>query len=968
MNLVTLLFFGSGATALVYEVVWSKYLSLLLGSTVQAQTVVLAVFMGGLALGNRLFGGFADRTCQPLSAYGRIEVAIGLYAFFFQELYTAADALFRSLGHDRLEAPLLLLGLKAFLSVGLLLGPTLLMGGTLPLLAGWLQRRHGNASQASARFYAINSLGAVTGSFLAGFVLIQSLGMVSALQLTAMTNVLIGLTAIARSRSEVGSVAPPPKPEGLKQAGSPTTPAERILRTGCLTVAVSGAVSMGLEVLASRSLALIFGASLQSFAVVLMAFILGIGLGSLLIASRTGDNSPRTAGTVGLLLAGAGTVALLVLGITRWVDIYTLAKNGLSQSSMGYIYYQVMTGGMALIVLGIPAGLLGAVLPLWIRNLQSADAGLGGQVGRLLTWNTVGAVVGTLVTGFVLMPRLGIRASFFTLVLILCAAAALMAWLQGRRLAAIGSGATGLMLLGLSMGTGEGWREILSSGAFRLHGSDVDPAHLRDIRKSLKIVFYEDAADATVTVEKGDGHRMADQYTLRINGKADASTHGDLSTQYLLAHLPMLARPESKDVFVLGFGSGITAGAILGHPIQSLTIAENCEPVLRAAKFFYPLNRGVWTNALTRLRNEDARTVLKLGTKAYDIIISEPSNPWMVGVGSVFSQEFYRLCASRLKPGGIMTQWFHAYEMNDGIVSLILRTFQSVFPEMEVWDTQQGDLVLVGSQTPWPTGPSVFRKVFERPQPRADLEHIGIHSPEAVWARQVASRRTAPSIAEPGPVQSDLFPVLEYRAPEAFFIAEHSRLLWIYDERTWQIDLAPREKNDVLSHLPPSQVHEVFQDYLSVNADLVRLINARFPTNGAPSEPEVLVSGQHAPLVFNDGQPRPHRLLIPNGADPELQQALAAEHAILEETTGWQEASDRLVAIITRHREPMVGSGPTAWSPVALIKSVTPTLIARGEWGRAAALVRVGLEREPAAPYLRYLGRILQARMTPPKP
>src|SRR5205085_109319 len=162
---------------------------------------------------------------------------------------------------------------------------------------------------------------------------------------------------------------------------------------------------------------------------------------------------------------------------------------------------------------------------------------------------------------------------------------------------------------------------------------------------------------------------------LRVNGKPDASSYGDLATQYLLAHLPMMARPAGKDVFVLGLGSGITAGALLGYPLDHLVVAENCEPVLRAARHFDQWNRGVVTNSLTRFWNEDARTVLKLSPQNYDVIISEPSNPWMAGVGSVFSREFYELAAHRLKPGGIMTQWFHLYEMHDGIVLLVLRTF-----------------------------------------------------------------------------------------------------------------------------------------------------------------------------------------------------------------------------------------------------------------------------------------------------
>src|SRR6185503_15092934 len=200
--LVPLLFFCSGATALVYEVVWSKYLTLMFGSTVQAQTVVLAVFMGGLALGNRLFGARADKSPQPLAIYGYIELAIGLYAFFFDSFYQFADTVFVRLGTGQLDHRAWLLVLKGVLSVTLLLGPTILMGGTLPLLAAWLQRQSSDAGRWSARFYSINSLGAVVGAGLAGFYLVRVLGMVSSLQLTALVNVLIGITAVGLARRQ----------------------------------------------------------------------------------------------------------------------------------------------------------------------------------------------------------------------------------------------------------------------------------------------------------------------------------------------------------------------------------------------------------------------------------------------------------------------------------------------------------------------------------------------------------------------------------------------------------------------------------------------------------------------------------------------------------------------------------------------------------------------------------------------
>jgi spermidine synthase len=289
--IVLALFFCSGATALVYEVVWSKFLSQMFGSTVYAQTVVLATFMAGLALGNKLFGRWADGLAHPVRAYGWLEIGIGIYAVLFPMLDRAADHIFVAVGASLIEQPGALLALKGTLSALLLITPTVLMGGTLPLMAAWLQKSDtDDAGRRSARFYSVNSLGAVTGSALAGFFLVQTFGLIVTLQIAAVVNALIGILAIVISR-EVETSNPStlnPQPSTNTSAGTPPSTLNSqplTLQSAGLIVALTGGVSMGFEVLSARSLALIFGSSLQSFAVVLIAFILGIGLGAAWIAS-----------------------------------------------------------------------------------------------------------------------------------------------------------------------------------------------------------------------------------------------------------------------------------------------------------------------------------------------------------------------------------------------------------------------------------------------------------------------------------------------------------------------------------------------------------------------------------------------------------------------------------------------------------------------------------------------------------
>ncbi len=831
--MVLALFFFSGATALVYEVLWSKFLSQMFGSTIYAQTVVLAVFMGGLALGNRIFGRWADRLRQPVQAYGCLEILVGIYAVLYPGLDRLADRVFIALGSPMVTHPGLLLVLKGILSAALLLGPTLLMGGTLPLLAAWLQKfSPGDAGRRSARFYSVNSLGAVLGAALAGFWLVQSFGMIKTLHLTALVNIIVGTLAILLSRAGWAGRANEQQ-TAMSHAGmedaSPGT-----LRWAGVLVALTGGVSMGLELLSSRSLALIFGPSLQSFAVVLIAFILGIGLGSAWIASPRRRGRSSEGMIVVLLCIAAAWLAVLVFNIERWVDLYRIARTGLARTSVGYIYHELITVGISVIILGLPAAWIGSVLPLMIRAVSHGDKPLGEKVGLLLTWNTLGAVGGTLLTGFFLMPLAGLRNAFGVLALVLAAMALLVAlrrsWKPGI------TGATGACLLTASLFIfgDQSWQSVMSSGIFRVWEKQFQPGLMAWREKHIKILFYKDGPDATVSVEKVDGIVAPGEIGLRINGKPDAGTLLDVGNQLLLAHLPLLAKPEAKDVFVLGFGSGMTAGAVLDYPIERLDLAENCDPVIQAAPLFGDWNRNVLNNPRTHLWIEDARTVLKLRPQRYDVIITEPSNPWAVGVGSVFSQEFYELAASRLKPGGIMAQWFHLYETDDQIVELVLRTFGSVFPYLEVWDTGVGDIVLLGSQQPWPTGPVVFQKGFAIQSVRADMEMIDIHSPEALMARQLASQQTGFAIAGKGIVQSDLFPILEYEAPRAFYLGTGSTLLDGYDERTYQQLLAPMNKREILHSFNNANAQVIFSDFSTVNEHLYDCLFGSPSSAGVP--------------------------------------------------------------------------------------------------------------------------------------
>ncbi len=956
-QLIVLLFFSSGATALVYEVVWSKYLGLIFGSTVQAQATVLAIFMGGLALGNRLFGRFADAARNPIRIYGVIELAIGLYALAFHALYLGADSVFAKSGAGLLEQPFLLLLLKGAISLALLLGPTVLMGGTLPLLAAWLARQSADAGRNTALFYAINSLGAVTGAGLAGFFLVNQFGLTGTLLGTGIVNGVIGLAALFISSKE-NKIAPSAPTAAEGASGEPAADMTALLKKSCLLVFATGAISMCMEVLAARALSLIFGASLQAFSTMLMAFILGIGAGSLVMSMPRMRRFIREETVVILLLGAAAMIGLFLFSIEQWTIAYVTWRNKLGATGSGYAWHLALTALISIVLLGIPAACLGVVVPLCIRLIGTTSLTLANHVGRLLTWNTLGAVTGVLAAGFVMMPLLGLHASLAALGILLCVAA-LARSLQGTRAMQAVSGGVLALLLIAAFASNEPWRRVMTSGAFRWKDPSIEPAEkMRHEFAATQRRFYKDGADATVVVKESPTARGTTQLILTINGKPDASSQDDLSTQYLLAHLPMTARPESRDVFVLGFGSGITAGALLAHPVDQVVVAENCRPVLEASKLFEPQNRSVLSNPRTKLFYEDARTVLKLSPRQYDIIISEPSNPWTAGIGSVFTREFYELAASRLKPGGVMAQWFHMYETEDEVVAMVLRTFNSVFPHMEIWESVIGDIILVGSQQPWTSTPERFGELYARPLVRADLEAIGLRTPEALWARQLASQATAFAIAGPGPVQTDAHPLLEHAAIRAFYRTQGAFGLFVFDERTMQAALAPERKRAALAALPDELLGPVFGLFPSGNPNLMHYYGWRMNETFGKNGHEVYSFAPLLKLIFRPDDAFPKGKPTAPGLSPVFEKMVQAEAAIQITPEGWRDAVQSIretlahfdITTLRPETFPMPPSHSAAVGAKACLQ--------HGDRAAALEIIHLGLKLVPGDVQLAYLERV----------
>jgi spermidine synthase len=343
----------------------------------------------------------------------------------------------------------------------------------------------------------------------------------------------------------------------------------------------------------------------------------------------------------------------------------------------------------------------------------------------------------------------------------------------------MGPGLVGLFLVIFSLPSWD--KLILSSGQFRnrqiaQYRSYED--YRRDVHKQ-SLLFYKDDKDATVTVVKG---RDGDLY-LKVNGKTDASSRGDLPTQLLLAHVPLLLKPDANQVLVVGLGSGITAGSALRHPLERLDLVEISAGVVEAAKFFQDHNYHALQDPRLHLHLEDANTFLRLAPRRYDVIISEPSNPWIVGIGNLFSVEFYREARQHLSEGGLLAQWFHTYEMDDNTLRLILRTFASVFEHVTLWKTLSEDILILGSSSPNPLNFSRVSERFDLEQVREDLQRIEITSLPTLLSLQIASDATVRKMAGRGRLNEDYYPILEYEAPKAFFLGSVASVIRSHDER-----------------------------------------------------------------------------------------------------------------------------------------------------------------------------------------
>jgi spermidine synthase len=785
--------FLSGAAGLVHEVVWAKLLARLIGSTAHAQVLVLALFMGGLAIGAVRYGRRAPSGAAGLRLYGRLEVLIGVYGIALPALAWLAATLHDAAAPFVFGMPALALALRFLLAAAIALLPAIWMGGTLPVLAACLTRSAEETRGRVGALYAVNNLGAVLGSLTAGFVLLSVFGTLGSLVAAAALNFVSAAIGYRLARDESAAVGESGAEAEPVRATTGKTPGIEAVSAGqakvaLFVLALSGYAAMGYEAVMSRIIALAFGGTTYSFTVMLAAFITGIGLGSALIA---GVRVRRTLELLGILQLAVGAAFLAATPALARLPYWTgLLRIELQEPSFGFQLFQLGKAGLCLLVLLIPTACLGAGFPLVAAlQVRSVEA-VGSTVGRVYAWNTVGNVLGVLVTGLIVLPTAGLGAAFGSCVAVSFLAGFLglgaSAGPLGRRLPAP---AAALIVLTLFLVLGGGWLEPLqrSVNHLRLRASSGEQAapswgappsssfeawkeaYVQDLERAPSWYFGEDANATVLAI--GD----SESAILAVNSKPDASvqlTGSDMSTQQLLGHLPALLSRERGSALVIGYGSGVTVGSLLQHPFERVDVVEISSAVLEAHEVFKPFNHDALGDPRVEVFAEDGRTFLRTVPRRYDVITSEPSNPWLAGIGALFTREFFVDARDRLEPGGVFCAWIHQYEQSEEAVTLVLRTMADAFPSIAIYRATPtaSDILLIGRKmASQPDFPEMESR-FDEPAVWADLQRIGALNLSSLLVMQSASDERLRRILPDGPVNREFHERLEYMAPKGVFL------------------------------------------------------------------------------------------------------------------------------------------------------------------------------------------------------
>jgi spermidine synthase len=713
------LFLLSGAAGLVYEVAWTRLLVLVLGNSTHAVALILAAFMMGLALGSWVFGRLADNMYRPVVVYGILEACIGIYALAFPELIGWVTDIYVSMGPATSGSYAVKFGL-AFL---LLVIPAFLMGGTLPIIIRWATDRLEVLGGRVGAFYGINTFGAVLGSFLAGYVLIEHFGVTTPTYWAAYANLVVAMAAVvlglfvARSRTGQKQY---PRAETTTGEEAPEISPGRV-RLTAVAFFISGFTALALEVIWMRELVFFLQGFTWAFCAMLTTFLFGLALGAVVLGRVVNRvrNPVRFLGWLFLGIAAASTGAQIL--IVNMYDIWDAIRDTVI-SGWGVPYkYALFVGAFS--VLLVPTFLMGGVFPTVSRIAARGLESVGRSVGWLYAVNTMGAVLGSLAAGLVLIPLTGVKMAVFFVVMPMLFISSLLGLSKGWMNLLHG-------LVWLPVGLGTMFLLITSARAPFIEHSHVFKGSFGSQRKLLS---YEEGPICAVSVVEDEVTGFRTLYTDEF---AAAATGDHYRYMRMLGHLPMMLAPERTDVLVIAFGTGTTAGSVAVHEgIERLDIVEISQKVLDVAHYFEKENKNVLERAappVIETHVMDGRNFVLTTDRKYDVITLEPLMPYTPAAVYLYTKEFYEICRKALKPGGVMCQWIPIHAMTTDDYRMLATSFADVFPESSsVWFFETTSAIIGRTEE----GPIDYGRLVDRamePAVAEDLRAIGLDDPEGV--------------------------------------------------------------------------------------------------------------------------------------------------------------------------------------------------------------------------------------------
>ncbi len=758
--LIGVCFVFSGSTGLIYEVLWARMLGLVFGATTLAVSTVLAAFMGGLALGSALGGRFATRIRRPVRAYGLIEIGIALYALAVPFLFSSVDNLYALIWQQFHPGFFVFSVWRFVLSCLMLLVPATLMGATLPVLSAALVRSPGFKSTSVTRLYTCNLVGAICGTVAAGFFLLPTLGVRATIYAAAAINICIGVVTIFADRTNAVSGTANANDEVSTESSPESQPfsaAQEIngKRFWLFCAFVSGFVTISAQVAWTRVLTMIIGSSTYAFTIVVALFWIGLSAGAYLIGRKSfSENLLPTILKVEVVTAISLYLSLIIVNATPVLLMNTGLRLNISTWG-GLLLLQILAAGLLIL---LPAFLMGTVMPLVLVWASRGHSSTSVQlVGRSYAVNTIGAIAGAFATGFILIPLTSTKITVLiaaTLCLLVAGLAYQPASEAGDRDLSRGlaAGATAFAIVLLFVFAPKLDLQNLSVGAYdslvrvlAKTREGVNESVARSGPEVHELLLYKEGPTSTVSVRKD-----WDVTTLAINGRTNASDKEDMPTQVMVGQLPLLLAPSIKNALVVGFASGVTVGAMVQSPLGSLECVELEPATVAGSRYFEHVNHRPLDDPRVRLIIDDARTYLRVTPTQYDMIVSEPSHPWVPGVANLFTTEFFELGRSRLSDKGIFVQWVQVYQLSTESLRSVLATYQKVFPHVMVFRVggagRGKDLILLGSRAPL-TLAHLAERMLE-PRTAAELARVGMKNEADVRAWYVCDdRQLAPAVA-----------------------------------------------------------------------------------------------------------------------------------------------------------------------------------------------------------------------------